>query len=322
MISTPLVSVITPVYNREKYLEKCIESILKQTYTNFEFLIIDDNSFDNTLEIIKNYELIDSRIKVLKNEKNIGATLSFNQGLDICKGKYVARMDSDDISLLDRLKKQVDIFESWSELEVLGAGAILIDSQENEIGRRKFPSNFKKIKNILNSGVPVFDPSVMMRTTTLKEINGFDNRLAPADDYHLWLTLFKQDKIISNLDNYLIKYRLHDSNLTKLESKEQVRKSYLALQIHKSDFSTNEFFNKKIPIELSNFEELIVNYWKGSDTSIESSKKILKEYFLSNEYKSNKNDRKILTLLKALLKKNIFIFFWYLFKFIIVKYLK
>ena len=309
MILTPLVSVITPVYNREKYLVRCIESILEQTYSNFEFLIIDDKSSDNTLEIIKNYQLTDSRIKILENDKNLGATLSFNRGLDICQGKYVARMDSDDISLSDRLEKQVEIFESWNDLEVLGAGAILIDHNENEIGRRQFPSDFNKIKNILKTGVPVFDPSVMMRTSTLKEINGFDNRLAPADDYHLWLTLFKQKKIISNIDNYLIKYRLHDSNLSKVASREQLRKTFLALKIYNSNFSTDEFFNQKNSLDLTSFEELMIRYWNGSETSSEGSIKILKEYFNSKEYKLKKNELKILTLLKGLLKKKILFFF-------------
>ena len=86
MIFGPLVSVITPVYNREKYLVECIESVLNQTYKNFEFIIIDDKSSDNTLQIIKNYALNDPRIRVLENDKNIGATLSFNRGLDISKG--------------------------------------------------------------------------------------------------------------------------------------------------------------------------------------------------------------------------------------------
>ena len=322
MISTPLVSVITPVYNREKYLVRCIESILEQTYSNFEFLIIDDKSSDNTLEIIKNYQLIDSRIKILENDKNLGATLSFNRGLDICQGKYLARMDSDDISLSDRLEKQVEIFESWGDLEVLGAGAILIDHNENEIGRRQFPSDFNKIKNILKTGVPVFDPSVMMRTSTLKEINGFDNRLAPADDYHLWLTLFKKKKIISNIDNYLIKYRLHDLNLSKVASREQLRKTFLALKIYNSNFSTDEFFNQKNSLDLTSFEELMIRYWNGSETSSEGSIKILKEYFNSKEYKLKKNELKILTLLKGLLKKKSFSFFWYLSKFLFMKFLR
>lgn len=322
MTLSSLVSVITPVYNREKYLTKCIESILSQTYENFEFIIIDDKSTDSTLEILKNYELIDSRIKILENDKNLGATLSFNRGLDIAKGKYIARMDSDDISLPDRFLKQVDVFEGWHELEVLGTGAILIDYNENEIGRRQFPSDFKRIKNILNTGVPVFDPSVMMRTSSLRAVKGFDKRLAPADDYHLWLTLFKQKKIISNINDYLIKYRLHDSNLSKLESKQQLRKSYLALQIYNSDFSTDEFFEKGIPIKLSNLEELIVEYWNGLDTSLSSSIKILNEYFLSKDYLSSINNLKILILIKGLLKKRKFKFFVYLFKFFLLKFLK
>ena len=303
MISTPLVSVITPIYNREKYLTKCIESILEQTYLNFEFLIIDDKSSDNTLEMIKNYQLIDSRIKVLENDKNLGATLSFNRGLDICQGKYVARMDSDDISLSDRLEKQVEIFENWSDLEVLGAGAILIDQDENEIGRRQFPSDYKKIKNILKTGVPVFDPSVMMRTSTLKEIKSFDNRLSPADDYHLWLTLFKQNKIISNIDNYLIKYRLHNSNLSKVAIKEQLQKTFLAQKIYNSNFTTDEFFKQRNTLDLTSFEELMIKYWNGSETSLEGTIKILKKYFDSKEYKLKNNELKILTLIKGLLKK-------------------
>ena len=322
MISTPLVSVITPVYNREKYLVKCIESILNQTYENFEFIIIDDNSSDLTVNIIKDYLLRDSRIKFLENNKNLGATLTFNRGLDIAKGKYIARMDSDDISFPDRFKKQVDIFESWHDLEVLGTGAVLIDHKENEIGRKQFPSNFKKISNIIKTGVPVFDPSVMMRSSTLKEINGFDNRLAPADDYHLWLTLFKQKKIISNIDDYLIKYRLHDSNLSKVASREQLQKSFLALKIYNSNFSTDEFFNQKNHLDLTSFEELLIKYWDGSNTNKEGSIRIIKEYFSSKEYKLKNNEIKVLTLLKGLLKKKSFSFLWYLSKFLFIKFLK
>jgi len=322
MISTPLVSVITPVYNREKYLVKCIESILNQTYENFEFIIIDDNSSDLTVNIIKDYLLRDSRIKFLENNKNLGATLSFNRGLDIAKGKYIARMDSDDISFPDRFKKQVDIFESWHDLEVLGTGAVLIDHKENEIGRKQFPSNFKKISNIIKTGVPVFDPSVMMRSSTLKEINGFDNRLAPADDYHLWLTLFKQKKIISNIDDYLIKYRLHDSNLSKVASREQLQKSFLALKIYNSNFSTDEFFNQKNHLDLTSFEELLIKYWDGSNTNKEGSIRIIKEYFSSKEYKLKNNEIKVLILLKGLLKKKSFSFLWYLSKFLFIKFLK
>ena len=150
MISSDLISVITPIYNREKYLTECINSILSQSYENFEFILIDDKSTDGTSEIIKSYASRDSRIIVLENDKNIGATASFNRGLAISKGKYVARMDSDDISFPTRFQKQIYIFQLWSNLDVLGTGAILIDRDGNTIGKKQFPSTNQEIKEILN----------------------------------------------------------------------------------------------------------------------------------------------------------------------------
>lgn len=322
MSLSPLVSVITPVYNREKYLVECVESILKQTYQNFEFIIIDDKSIDNTLKIAKNYALKDSRIKLLENDKNIGATLSFNRGLNISKGSYIARMDSDDISLPERLQKQVEIFEGWKDLEALGSGAILIDSEGREIKRKQFPSDFNNIKNLLKVGVPVFDPSVMMRASFLKTIKGFDDRLAPADDYHLWLTLFKQKKIISNVNDYLIKYRLHDANLTVLLANEQLKKTFLALKIFNSKYTTNEFFDKNLNISYTNFQQLLIAKWDGSKTSVASSKEILKKYFLIKNYSSSQNNRIILLTLKNLFVKKSFYFFVYSFLFLFKKIIK
>jgi len=316
MIFGPLVSVITPVYNREKYLVECIESVLNQTYKNFEFIIIDDKSSDNTLQIIKNYALNDPRIRVLENDKNIGATLSFNRGLDISKGEFIARMDSDDISLPERFQKQIKVFMGWRDLEALGSGAILIDSEGNEIKRKQFPSNFKQIENILKSGVPVFDPSVMIRASFLKEIDGFDNRLAPADDYHLWLTLFKKKKIISNINDYLIKYRLHDTNLTVLQANEQLKKTFLALKIFNSEYSTNEFFDINQNIKYTYFQQLLIDHWNGSKTSVSASKKILKEYFSIKDYSSKQNNKIVLLSLKNLFIKKSFYFLIYSFLFI------
>ena len=108
-MSKPLVSVLMAVYNGEKYLLEAIESILNQTYTNFEFLIINDGSTDSTEEIILSYS--DQRIRYIKNEQNLKLIASLNKGLDLAKGKYIARMDADDISLPDRLEKQVNFLE-------------------------------------------------------------------------------------------------------------------------------------------------------------------------------------------------------------------
>lgn len=323
MIIKPLLSVITPVYNREKYLTECIESILNQTFKDFEFIIIDDHSTDRTLNIIKDYELKDTRIKIISNELNIGATKSFNKGLKISVGKYIARMDSDDISMPDRFQKQIDLMENWDELEVIGTGAILINGDGIEIGRKKFPSDYKKISKILMSGVPVFDPSVVIRSETLKKIGAFDNRLAPADDYYLWLSLHKDKKLISNLNDYLIKYRIHDTNLSKLELSNQLKKTFIAKKIYESNLSIDDYFKKNKDNFLNEFETTIVEKWKNRETTFEDSLIILNLYFKPDNFTNTSDQSKILILLQVLFYKKKYKFFIkYLLKFLYYKFKK
>jgi glycosyltransferase involved in cell wall biosynthesis len=106
------ISILMPVYNGEKYLREAIDSILNQTFTDFEFLIVDDGSTDNSVEIINSYQ--NSRINLVKNDKNEGLVYTLNRGLSLAKGEYIARMDCDDISLPERLKKQIDFLDSNS----------------------------------------------------------------------------------------------------------------------------------------------------------------------------------------------------------------
>ena len=115
----PLVTVLMAVYNGEKYLREAIESILDQTYTNFEFLIINDGSSDRTEEIILSYN--DKRIRYIKNEQNLKLIASLNKGLDLAKGEFIARMDADDISLPERLEKQINFLEKHPEIGLLGS---------------------------------------------------------------------------------------------------------------------------------------------------------------------------------------------------------
>lgn len=116
----PLIYVVMSCYNREKYVVEAIESILNQTYTNFEFIIIDDCSTDNTFEIVKEYAKKDNRILALKNDKNYCYVHSLNKGIEIAKGKYIARMDDDDISLPERFEKQVEFLEKNEDIIALG----------------------------------------------------------------------------------------------------------------------------------------------------------------------------------------------------------
>jgi glycosyltransferase involved in cell wall biosynthesis len=294
MINNPLISVITPVYNREKYITESIDSILNQTYQNFELILIDDCSTDRTNEILNNFLKKDSRVKLLKNKKNIGPTNSFNKGLLISKGEYIAKMDSDDISIKNRFEKQIDFFNKCINLDVLGTGAIIIDETGKELDRKKFPPDYKSIKKRIIKTSPVFDPSVMIKSHVLKEVGSFDDRLAPADDFHLWLSLFKKKKIISNLNDYLIKYRMHDENLTKINRKEQIAKTILSKKIHFSNLSTDEFFQKKIENIYTDLEKLIIHGFKRESTDTDIDVKILKEYLKSGNYQDNSNDNFIL----------------------------
>ncbi len=319
----PLISVIIPVYNREEFINESIDSILNQTYQNFELIIVDDCSTDHTSEIIRNYSKKENRIKILTNEKNLGATSAFNRGLSFSKGKYIARMDSDDISLPKRFEKQINLFNNWTQLDVLGTGAILIDEVGNVIGKKKFPSNYHKIKKIIEKGVPVFDPSVMIKSDILKKIGGFDNRMAPADDYHLWLILFKNKKIISNLDEYLIKYRKHKTNLSLTEIEKQLEKSFLAKKIYFSDYSTDQYLKYNKSLKKTYFEQLIIKYWKKEQTSIIGAKKIMREYFINYNFQDKSITNSILFVIYSLfLNKCYFLFFKYLLKFIIWKIIK
>ena len=136
-MNPPLVSVIMSVYNGEKYLVQAIDSILNQTYQNFEFIIIDDCSTDNSSHILQEYAQKDSRIKIIKKEKNIGIKgfiKNLNLGISIAKGKYIARMDADDISLPERFQKQVDFLENNPEITLVGAQLNLINEQNKITG--------------------------------------------------------------------------------------------------------------------------------------------------------------------------------------------
>jgi glycosyltransferase involved in cell wall biosynthesis len=244
-----------PVFNTEAYLDESIQSILNQSYKNFEFIIIDDGSSDNSKNIIKFYQKKDNRIVFIENKKNIWPAKSFIKGFNIAKGSFIARMDSDDISHKDRFKKQIQLFSTWPELSVLGTGANIIDSTGKLISRRLMPFKYSEISKILKYSVPVFNPSVMVRKSTF-ELNGLlDPNFDPADDLELWLRFFSKKAIISNVQEYLISYRIHSSNVSTIKYGAQIANSFLAFNLYNPSIK-----NKKKIILI---EKKIVNYAKN-----------------------------------------------------------
>ncbi|NJO03533.1 MAG: glycosyltransferase, partial [Bacteroidia bacterium] len=188
----PQVSVIMPVYNARKYLKESIESILNQTFIDFEFIIIEDGSTDNSPEIIRRYT--DARIRLISNAKNQGIVRSLNQGLRLAQGKYLARMDADDISLPERFARQVKYLEENPEVDLLATYIQLI----NEDGRDKGvwvadqeTLSYSSIRKKLPEGNCLAHPSMMFRASTIRKFRyvRFDY---PAEDYGLWLRVASQ----------------------------------------------------------------------------------------------------------------------------------
>jgi glycosyltransferase involved in cell wall biosynthesis len=198
------------VYNGEKYIKQAIDSILNQTFNNFEFLIINDASIDKTLEILKSYK--DNRIKILNNKENIGLTKSLNKGLRISKGEYIIRQDADDISSPDRIKKQLEFMENNPDHAVAGTFAKIVDDESKLVKFWDRPVTHEEIQKSLKIDNCIAHGSVIMRKKYLLDIGLYDERMEKSQDYDLWLRLAKKYKM-ANIPEYLYIWRKHHKNV-------------------------------------------------------------------------------------------------------------
>ncbi len=216
-LKVPVISVVMPVYNGEKYLREAIDSILNQTFTDFELLIINDGSSDSTEKIIQSYH--DDRIVYIKNEQNLGLIKTLNKGLDLAKGEFIARMDQDDISSHERFTKQIALFEKNPEIGVCGTWFTLF--RENHEDRIiKHPEHNDSIKIGLLTSCFIGHPTVMMRKKAIENYR-YDVNYQAAEDFELWTRLIRITKFY-NIQESLLKYRFHSSNISVLENSVQV----------------------------------------------------------------------------------------------------
>jgi len=207
------------VYNGAKFLAEAIDSILAQTFTDFEFIIIDDASTDDSLQVINSYK--DARIIVVQNTKNLGLTKSLNIGIAKAKGKYIARMDSDDISLPKRLEKQFGFMEEHLEFAFCGTRAKTINDVGKEISFFKPPTDSSKILALLLFKNCFFHSSLIIRTEKLSQVSGYNQNYKYAQDYRLYLELFKNKCYGTNLKEQLLVYRVLNSNISHKNSDKQ-----------------------------------------------------------------------------------------------------
>lgn len=211
----PKVTVLMPVYNGEKYLKEAIDSILNQTFSDFEFLIINDGSTDNTVGIINSYN--DSRIRLVHNDKNLGLITTLNKGFDLARGEYIARMDCDDVSLPDRLSKQVVFMEAHPGIGVCGTWFEFMDCGQVI----KWPEQHDAIKAQLFYNTALGHPTVMMRTDVIKRYEFYyDSLYEHSEDYELWIRLSEVTQL-SNIPEILLKYRIHPDQISVVSSGNQ-----------------------------------------------------------------------------------------------------
>ncbi|MDQ3534956.1 MAG: glycosyltransferase [Bacteroidota bacterium] len=213
------VSVLMPVYNAGIYLHDSIDSILKQSYTDFEFLIINDGSSDDSEKIIKSYS--DPRIRFYTNEINLGLIATLNKGLSLAKGEYIVRQDADDISLLNRLEVQVDFMDKHQDLLMLSSNAIIIDHNSEVTGESDLPSNEIRLRFRMLFKCGIFHTSAIFRKVALQKFNlKYDSAYPHTEDYKLWSELSRHGSI-HILDDKLVKYRTHPESISSRNKKQQ-----------------------------------------------------------------------------------------------------
>jgi len=217
------ISVLMSVFNGERYLQASVASILEQTFRDFEFIIINDGSTDNTAEILASYN--DPRIIIVNNEANIGLTKSLNKGLKLARGKYIARMDADDISLPKRVEKQVAFMDANPEIGVCGTWLEAFCGDKKYIF--SYPEHHDDIFAGLLFGGTIGHPTVMIRKENILTLNEFYNEeFVCAQDAEYWARLGALGVKLANIGEVLLKYRIHESSVSKVHN--QLQESVVA----------------------------------------------------------------------------------------------
>lgn len=209
------ISVILPVYNGERFLEIAVNSILQQSFKNFEFIIIDDGSSDKTSVILNYLKRSDSRIEVISRE-NRGLVFSLNEAVSIANGRYIARMDADDIAMPQRFGRQFDFLENHPDHVCVGSDVELIDSSGRKLTVWKQLADDHSIQTeALRGHTTICHPSVMMRTQAIRTVGGYHAEMYPAEDLDLWLKLGEVGKL-ANINEVLLRYRIHSNSISAL----------------------------------------------------------------------------------------------------------
>ena len=217
------------VYNGERFLQQAIDSILEQTFTDFEFVIVDDGSTDSTWRILQEYAEEDARVVLLRSQTNQGLAKSLNRGLKIARGEYIARMDADDVSLPERLGVQASFLDDHAQAGIVGSAIKVIGADGAYLKTIRHPVSHNFILWNLCFHTPLAHPSVMLRKDVVDWVGGYNDDLAVNQDRDLWQRLSSVTRF-ANLPEALLLFRRHDRSITKQFGEIQARNSARAGQ--------------------------------------------------------------------------------------------
>ncbi len=304
----PLISVLLPVYNSEAYLSDAIESILSQTFINFELIILNDGSTDNSEAVISEFK--DHRIIYIHSVTNEGLINTLNKGIDLCRGKYIARMDADDVSAAERLQLQYDLMENNPDVIVCGTGIINFDINKKEDVVNVY-ENDTDLKVELIFSCPFAHPTVLIRTDIIhnRKIR-YNQDFKFAEDYELWTRLCNEGKM-RNINLPLLRYRKHANQVSEISAVKQqitankIRKNYLQLlkinfteselEIH-NIFCTSEKLSQLSLFKTSQWLKKLVQQLSSS-TNNNTIREHVKNHWLRKAYQSRFNTGQLLRFL-------------------------
>jgi hypothetical protein len=226
----PRVSVLMPVYNGEPFVGAAVDSILSQTFADFEFIIINDGSTDGTAAILQGYAARDRRLRLVSLPANAGYTRALNLSLGLARGDYLARQDADDKSLPDRLSTEAAWLDAHPEVGLVGILPDLIDHQGASLGReQRFGLSNDVLQQQLLQDCCFCHGSIMIRRRVLEAVGPYDPALEPAEDYDLWLRLAEVAEL-ANIDAPLYQFRQHPGSVSRQRQAQQIQRAGLALE--------------------------------------------------------------------------------------------
>jgi len=242
----PKISVVMSAYNSDIHIDKAIESILAQDFSDFEFIIIDDNSSDATFRILSDYKKKDDRIHIIKNESNMGLAASLNKGIKIAKGQYIARQDADDISMRNRISRQLEFLEQNKDISMTGTFYEILGENGKLLYKIRLPCLDAEIKEYLKSVNCFCHGSVMFRRSALEKIGFYPEQYRCSQDYALWLKMSKDYKL-ANMPEFLYKLNLHEK-ATSVKNKNEQWKCIFRIKNDFGILKNSDIFSDKFII--------------------------------------------------------------------------